>query len=171
MVLVWYWTVLICYNQLAECMAEWMYFFTVFSWLCSVIQPLPANNTCQYSTCILFIFLFQEEEPESDSPCAGDFSNLCRLCGALGPKVSWTHDCGCNVVDLKDCWYFFFFIISLVLHLQVCGGCKMARYCSKEHQALDWKSGHKAECKDPGNNHVWTLFILVGNIELSCQIC
>ncbi|KAK3863573.1 hypothetical protein Pcinc_030669 [Petrolisthes cinctipes] len=61
----------------------------------------------------------KEEKPESDGPCAGDFNNLCRICGALGPKV--------------------------------CGGCKMARYCSKEHQALDWKSGHKAECKDPGS--------------------
>ncbi|KAK8734459.1 hypothetical protein OTU49_005818, partial [Cherax quadricarinatus] len=55
----------------------------------------------------------------SESPGAGDFNNLCRICGALGPKT--------------------------------CGGCKVARYCSKDHQALDWKSGHKAECKNPEN--------------------
>ncbi|KAK7201366.1 MYND finger containing protein [Novymonas esmeraldas] len=32
--------------------------------------------------------------------------------------------------------------------LQRCGGCKAVSYCSKRHQALDWKEGvHKAECK------------------------
>lgn len=32
---------------------------------------------------------------------------------------------------------------------KVCGGCKVARYCSKDHQALDWKAGHREECKKP----------------------
>lgn len=31
--------------------------------------------------------------------------------------------------------------------LQKCGGCKMARYCCKEHQVEDWKSKHSFECK------------------------
>ncbi|XP_071526123.1 programmed cell death protein 2 [Panulirus ornatus] len=53
----------------------------------------------------------------SESPGAGDFNNLCRVCGARGPKT--------------------------------CGGCKVARYCSKDHQALDWKAGHREECKNP----------------------
>ncbi|KAK7063218.1 Programmed cell death protein 2 [Halocaridina rubra] len=56
-------------------------------------------------------------EPGSESPGAADFNPLCRVCGAVGPKV--------------------------------CGGCKVARYCSKSHQALDWKAGHRAECKTP----------------------
>ncbi|KAL0274822.1 UNVERIFIED_CONTAM: hypothetical protein PYX00_002854 [Menopon gallinae] len=29
----------------------------------------------------------------------------------------------------------------------VCGGCKTTNYCSKEHQKLHWKSGHKEQCK------------------------
>lgn len=28
-----------------------------------------------------------------------------------------------------------------------CGGCKMARYCSREHQVEDWRLGHDLECK------------------------
>lgn len=27
-----------------------------------------------------------------------------------------------------------------------CGKCKKASYCSREHQVLDWKEGHKKEC-------------------------
>lgn len=27
-----------------------------------------------------------------------------------------------------------------------CGGCKAVHYCTKQHQALDWKGSHKGEC-------------------------
>ena len=30
--------------------------------------------------------------------------------------------------------------------LYKCSGCGIAKYCSKEHQALDWKWEHKVEC-------------------------
>lgn len=29
---------------------------------------------------------------------------------------------------------------------KVCGKCKQARYCSREHQAAHWKLGHSSEC-------------------------
>ena len=29
-----------------------------------------------------------------------------------------------------------------------CGRCMQAHYCSKEHQTLDWKAGHKRFCED-----------------------
>lgn len=28
-----------------------------------------------------------------------------------------------------------------------CGGCKNVVYCGKDHQRVDWKSGHKNQCK------------------------
>lgn len=31
--------------------------------------------------------------------------------------------------------------------LQRCAGCSVTYYCSKEHQAVHWKNGHKKECK------------------------
>ena len=30
-----------------------------------------------------------------------------------------------------------------------CSGCGKVSYCSKKHQAMDWKARHKIECKDP----------------------
>ena len=32
-------------------------------------------------------------------------------------------------------------------NLLQCGGCKIALYCSKDHQALSWKNSHKNLCK------------------------
>jgi pre-rRNA-processing protein TSR4 len=32
-----------------------------------------------------------------------------------------------------------------------CGRCMQAHYCSKEHQTLDWKAGHKRFCEDLAN--------------------
>lgn len=29
-----------------------------------------------------------------------------------------------------------------------CGGCRRVAYCCRDHQTLDWRSGHKLECKD-----------------------
>ena len=34
--------------------------------------------------------------------------------------------------------------------LKVCSGCRMARYCSKEHQKLDWQH-HRLHCKSIQN--------------------
>ena len=31
--------------------------------------------------------------------------------------------------------------------MQKCAGCGVVRYCSPECQKVDWKAGHKAECK------------------------
>ena len=33
------------------------------------------------------------------------------------------------------------------LGTKVCGGCKNVNYCSKDHQVLHWKNGHKMLCK------------------------
>lgn len=30
---------------------------------------------------------------------------------------------------------------------QKCAGCSSAFYCSRDHQILDWKNGHKTVCK------------------------
>jgi len=31
-----------------------------------------------------------------------------------------------------------------------CAGCKKVHYCSREHQTIDWKHGHKHNCKESG---------------------
>ena len=30
---------------------------------------------------------------------------------------------------------------------KICAKCKQARYCSRDHQIVDWKNGHKEQCK------------------------
>ncbi|KAG0717103.1 Programmed cell death protein 2 [Chionoecetes opilio] len=97
---------------------------TMFVFVCrdpDCCQDNKASNIRVFRSQLARINEFYSKEPSkeveagAESPGAGDFSHLCRVCGALGPKT--------------------------------CGGCKAARYCSKDHQALDWKGGHKAECK------------------------
>jgi hypothetical protein len=36
--------------------------------------------------------------------------------------------------------------------LKTCSRCKNAYYCSKEHQTLHWKGGHKSECNSIPNS-------------------
>ena len=37
-------------------------------------------------------------------------------------------------------------VVRHLKHFQVCGACKMHRYCSKACQAADWRSGHAKTC-------------------------
>jgi pre-rRNA-processing protein TSR4 len=44
-----------------------------------------------------------------------------------------------------------------------CGACKVASYCSPEHQKMDWRGGHKAKCgseNEPGSseNSKWLCY-------------
>jgi len=47
------------------------------------------------------------------------------------------------------------------LGLKVCGGCRNVNYCTKEHQVMHWKKGHKLLCKEPvrveGETSIFTL--------------
>lgn len=33
-----------------------------------------------------------------------------------------------------------------------CSACRRVWYCSKDHQAVDWRSGHRQQCKPKGNS-------------------
>jgi len=45
------------------------------------------------------------------------------------------------------------------LGTKLCGGCKNINYCSKEHQLLHWKNGHKTLCKE-GSSSLLLFFLL-----------
>lgn len=38
------------------------------------------------------------------------------------------------------------------LGLKICSQCHIARYCSKDHQVMDWKAGHKKSCSEDGKS-------------------
>ncbi|KAH1021556.1 hypothetical protein HUJ04_011055 [Dendroctonus ponderosae] len=40
-----------------------------------------------------------------------------------------------------------------------CGRCKRAMYCSKEHQTLDWKKGHKLNCSTDSTTNSESTFL------------
>eukprot|EP00483_Globobulimina_turgida_P006695 UN06705 len=60
-----------------------------------------------------------------------------------------------NVIKIKNyeiqnnkCWYNSCEKMGDDKHvLSRCAACNMARYCCKDHQVKDWKSGHKMDCK------------------------
>ncbi|KZS12926.1 Zinc finger protein RP-8 [Daphnia magna] len=47
------------------------------------------------------------------------------------------------------------------LGTKLCGGCRNVNYCTKDHQVLHWKNGHKMLCKEPvrveGEDSMFTL--------------
>ncbi len=52
---------------------------------------------------------------------------------------------------------------------KTCGACKLAHYCSREHQTLDWKAGHREECKSGQRQRPstrWMKEVLLPEFEL-----
>ncbi|KAL9261291.1 Programmed cell death protein 2-like protein [Drosera capensis] len=61
---------------------------------------------------------------------------------------------------------------------KLCSGCKIIRYCSKVHQAMHWRSGHKGECKRLTNsdmprkaasNTLWPEYVLSFDSECKAE--
>ncbi|KAI7990385.1 Programmed cell death protein 2 [Camellia lanceoleosa] len=45
---------------------------------------------------------------------------------------------------------------------KVCSSCRRARYCSKKHRAMHWKSGHKIACR---HNTIWPDYEIINENE------
>lgn len=41
---------------------------------------------------------------------------------------------------------------------KTCSRCRQAHYCSKDHQAVDWRSGHKQACRQAGESILFLNF-------------
>ena len=64
------------------------------------------------------------------------------MCECTNPKKAPADDAppptDCRAAQVPD--------YTLSQRLQLCGGCKQARFCSKECAKRAWKNGHKMEC-------------------------
>jgi hypothetical protein len=89
-----------------------------------------------------------QEVPDQELPCHQDVEQLLARLQAFGAAVcaelpiQWTcnyHGC-CNTNMLSE--------LELVSGKQcVCGGCRVARYCSAQCQRAHWHQWHKTVCK------------------------
>src|SRR4051812_19945675 len=52
----------------------------------------------------------------------------------------------------------------------VCSGCKEVAYCSKEHQVIAWRNGHKAQCKTRSAN-LYSDDSVIGTANFEIRSC
>jgi len=126
--------------------------------LCQVYAPVEQRDDCFHRT--LFVFLC----PSAECCLPNESRNLrvvrCQLPRrndffSYAPPVeseAWTPDVVvedvskvCKVCNLRGTSH--------------CAKCRKANYCSRQHQVLDWKAGHKQECASDSGLHL----DLIGN--------
>ncbi|CAG0885245.1 unnamed protein product [Darwinula stevensoni] len=116
--------------------------------LCQIYAPVEDCETCFHR--ILFVFLCRNPSccaPEHHGKNFVIFRNqLPRVNDFYAPKppVEQEQDADCPSASdhVPLCW------ICGCLGRNSCSSCKIAQYCSREHQRMDWKKKHKSECKD-----------------------
>lgn len=111
--------------------------------LCQIYAPIEDNDSCFHRTIFLFIC-------RNDSCCVRNencnlvvFRSQLPLANDFYPSVAPSEEVKSE-----------FDISKFVKICSVCGNfgskhcskCKTQQYCSREHQLIDWKAGHKANC-------------------------
>lgn len=96
---------------------------SVFVFVCN-------TDNCEQPSCRVFRCQLQRSNKfySFDPPDYDRADQDTDLVGASKFGVTTCRVCGC-VADKK------------------CGSCRKVWYCSKDHQTLDWKAGHKGSCK------------------------
>ena len=104
---------------------ETCYHRTIYIFLC--ITPLCNKKNSNENFCVLRCQLARKNEfyPPIDPPEDPDWKK--DLVVTKFTKVCMV--CGC-------------------LGTKLCGGCRKVNYCTKDHQVLHWKNGHKMLCKE-----------------------
>ena len=121
--------------------------------LAQLYCPVPGNpgGTCFHRT--LFVFICK------DPLCCqgGDSTNLVVLRSQLPRKNKFyssdapneeTFQPNSTYTRAED--YHTLCVVCGVAGSKRCAKCHKANYCSKDHQIIDWKAGHKIACKQTG---------------------
>jgi len=112
--------------------------------LCQVYAPFEELDSCFHRT--IFIFFCKDPACCKHNDNRNFVVYRCQLNRlnkfySFGPPVeeeNWQPDVTPNVC--RTC------CVCGSKSASHCGKCKVAYYCSKEHQVIDWKSGHKGKC-------------------------
>ena len=106
---------------------------TCIKWLqFSVLTPQPCENR------VISPLVFSNQLPRRN-----DFyymNHLLRSLSQTGESLSFQFKSGCS--SLQSLW---------CLGPKMCSRYHQAHYCSKEHQALDWRLRHKQACEQTEN--------------------
>ncbi|KAB7504026.1 Programmed cell death protein 2 [Armadillidium nasatum] len=113
--------------------------------LCQIYAPIVSKEDCFHRT--LFVFICKDGKCNS----ANDSSNLevfrCQL--PRSNKFYSFHPPEEKEEESDDPNVSLFTKICRICGCsgpKTCGHCKLVSYCSRDHQLLDWKDGHKLEC-------------------------
>lgn len=103
---------------------------TIFIFVCTNQQCCVERNSSKNLIALRCQLELKNEFYSSEAPCYNDPTLSTRITPEMW-DVKLCNVCGCKGSS----------------H---CSKCKRVNYCSKEHQLLDWKAGHKGDCDNPG---------------------
>lgn len=121
----------------------------ILRFMCQVYAPIDTNQDCFHRT--IFIFICRNEKcslPNSNINMKVFRNQLSRNnnyypCEPPVEEEAWRVDLTTTLFGVNLCQ------ICGVKSSSHCAKCKSVYYCCKQHQLIDWKSGHKTKCK-PG---------------------
>lgn len=121
--------------------------------LCQLYAPIEDDEKCFHRT--IFVFLCRDEEccDENNNNNFNVFRCQLERENAFYPFEPPTEE---------ETWKPEIKAEKFVSLCRVCGHrstnhcskCKVANYCTKQHQVIDWKAGHKEECVRSKSRHL-----------------
>lgn len=116
----------------------------VMIFLCQVYAPIEDDEDNFHRTLYVFIC-------KNVSCCERNDSGNIKVFRNSLPRKNKFYDFDPPVDEPDDSFsinkYSQFCNLCGILAEKHCSQCKSVAYCDREHQVLDWKEGHKAECK------------------------
>ena len=117
-----------------------------YVFLCQLYAPVEGRDACFHRT----LFLFICRRPACSQEKAGGVAALrCQLPlqNDFYPDTPQEERPLTGPDELSAEHHVTLCAVCGCLGGKSCSNCKKVHYCSREHQAIDWKRGHKARCK------------------------
>ncbi|XP_037076921.1 programmed cell death protein 2-like [Pollicipes pollicipes] len=120
-----------------------------YAFLCQIYAPIEEKDSCFHRT----IFLFICKNPACSQEDEGGIVALrCQLPldNEFYPDTPFEERPVVGKDEYGAEHYMNICAVCGCLGSKQCAGCKKVHYCGKAHQTIDWKMGHKQNCKEVG---------------------